>query len=254
MCSRRSNVANFIEKPNLPQKKVKAVFLGEKYADELCKGLAGLQIDIFPVAACTALDSRESSHPDMLICHIGKNQIVAAPEIYDWFKGKYQRFGLEIIRGTKKLGGRYPENIAYNAAILKEHLFANLAECDASIKNSKLCHVNIKQGYAKCSICIVDENTMITEDEGIYEKAKYHGFECIKIPHGAVRIEGHDYGFIGGGTGKLAKNQLAFTGRFKDRNTYCKVFELLTSKCVDPIALTEREIFDVGSIIPIMEE
>ena len=58
--------------------------------------------------------------------------------------------------------------------------------------------INVSQGYSKCSLCIVNENSVITEDDGIAEVLKRHNMDVLKISAGDVLLSGLDYGFLGG--------------------------------------------------------
>jgi len=58
--------------------------------------------------------------------------------------------------------------------------------------------IPVKQGYAKCSLCIVSENAVITADEGLAYTLCRAGLDVLKIIPGCIRLPGYGYGFIGG--------------------------------------------------------
>ena len=72
--------------------------------------------------------------------------------------------------------------------------------------------IPVKQGYAKCSLCIVSENAVITADEGLAYTLCRAGLDVLKIIPGCIRLPGYGYGFIGGCCGKLDAATMAFAG------------------------------------------
>ena len=111
-----------------------------------------------------------------------------------------------------------------------------------------------KQGYTKCSICVVDENAIITDDSKITQIAAANGIEALLVDKGLATLDGFKYGFIGGSSFKIDKNKVAFTGMI--RNTYerNKIESFLSKRGIEAVYLTEDELFDIGSAIPLTEE
>lgn len=70
--------------------------------------------------------------------------------------------------------GKYPEDVKYNIAKVGTKVFHNFKFTDRivakRIEDDNLQRIHIKQGYSKCSILIVNSNTIITSDKGIYKK------------------------------------------------------------------------------------
>ena len=64
-----------------------------------------------------------------------------------------------------------------------------------------LIRVNVSQGYAKCSTCVVGEDAIITYDRGIAKAADAAGMDVLVIEPGHVDLPGYDTGFIGGASG-----------------------------------------------------
>ena len=73
----------------------------------------------------------------------------------------------------------------------------------------------VTQGYANCSVAVVDERWIITADCGIARACRAAGLDVLQICPGFIR-SGMVLGFIGGCCGKLGADQLAFTGRLPD--------------------------------------
>lgn len=240
---------DFIEKPNLPDKQVKYVITDYRISKNSLITLEKLGIKTVLSCAVTALYDAVAGHPDMMIHHLGGNEFIAAPETYKYFSRVLP--DASIKKGAKSLAEKYPGDIAYNAASIGDVLFCR-ADCTAP--EILLAHKNIlsvNQGYAKCSICIVSENAIITSDESIYKIAAANSIDALKIREGYIHLNGLPYGFIGGSTGLISKNMLAVNGNIKTHSDCDLIHSFCKQHGVDIISLNSGEIEDIGSIIPI---
>ena len=68
--------------------------------------------------------------------------------------------------------------------------------------------ISSRQGYSRCSVCVVSDNAIITADEGICRSAEAHGVDVLKIRPGYIDPPGFDYGFIGGQASKFQTQSL----------------------------------------------
>ena len=113
-------------------------------------------------------------------------------------------------------------------------------------KDKKL--INVKQGYTKCSTCIVNNHAIITSDVSIAKALSPEGMDVLLIPPGDILLPGLNYGFIGGATGLIEDNVLAFYGHL-DHYLYGKeVLEFLKKHRVEPVFLRNGKLIDRGSI------
>ena len=152
-------------------------------------------------------------HPDMLLCKLKNHDFVGIPA----FRGVFNTDSdLNYIDGKSKLKKEYPSDIAYNCALVGKHLFCNEKYTDAVIleycKNNSVKIINTKQGYAKCSICIVSDNAIITADKNIYKQPD--GFQDLNTK--IARIENEAGGLIQG-SGVAAGVQNDFTEASRGR-------------------------------------
>ena len=129
------------------------------------------------------------------------------------------------------------------------HIQINIRE-----KTETLQQINVKQGYSKCSVLIVDENSIITEDLKIHEAALLRGIDSLLIQKGFVKLEGFDFGFIGGAGFKTSISRMAFTGTINNHPNKEKIINFLAKKNITVEFMSSENIFDVGSIIPIKEK
>ena len=77
--------------------------------------------------------------------------------------------------------------------------------------------------------------------------------ESLIISPAQIRLEGYDTGFIGGACGKISKHEIAFTGTLKHHSDEKRILEFIKISRIRAGVLTEEPIYDVGSIIPIIE-
>ncbi|MBR5308656.1 MAG: hypothetical protein IKU43_07780 [Clostridia bacterium] len=118
-------------------------------------------------------------------------------------------------------------------------------------EDSKLKIINVNQGYAKCNICVVDEDSVITEDCGIASILNKNGYDVLLLKNHCVRLPGYEYGFIGGASGKLAKDKLAFFGCIENHTEFGRIYDFLNRKGIEAVSLSDEPLTDYGSLIPI---
>lgn len=102
----------------------------------------------------------------------------------------------------KKVGKCYPENVLLNCLYLGNKLYGRLDAVDPVVPEYCAEHgietVNVKQGYARCSTLVINENAAVTADKSIEKALKNNGVKVLLISPGHIRLEGFNYGFIGG--------------------------------------------------------
>ena len=137
-----------------------------------------------------------------------------------------------------------------HATALKDYVICNKAYTDKTILDSHNKEIiNVKQGYSKCNICIVDNNAIITSDNGIAKTVAKKGIDVLKISPGYIELRKLDYGFIGGATGIIDNNMLAVNGDINSHpdSEQIKVFAIKYN--VDIVPLKNSNIVDIGTII-----
>jgi hypothetical protein len=103
-------------------------------------------------------------------------------------------------------------------------------------------------------ICIVNENAIITEDNGIIRLLKNSQIDVLKIEGGFIRLSDGHTGFLGGASGKIGKDKLFFNGNLKEHPSYNAIINFLDLHNVKPIYNESYKLTDIGSIIPITEK
>lgn len=245
----RSNISI----PNLPDKKVGLVLVkNEKTTVEALKSLG---ITTLSPVKNPVLPEEVSEHADMLCFYAGNGVCVLAPEQTE-LKTALELYGL-TVKTASPLGGVYPYDTALNFAAAGSFVLGNfrcadnaLIEC---INNNKE-KISVKQGYAKCSTCFVDENAFITEDSGIAAALSKRGADVLKISSGSVYLSEKHSGFLGGAAGKLSKTALAVNGSLDYHADGEKIRAFLHRHGVEASELFNGRITDIGGIIPLKED
>ena len=150
----------------------------------------------------------------------------------------------------------YPLDANLNACIIADKLFCNTMALDETVKkrlNEHIKIVHVNQGYAKCSVCIVDEASIITSDTGIAKAAENLGMNVLLISPGNIALDGYEYGFIGGASFKSSPRDIVFTGNLEKHPDKNRILDFLNARNINPLFLTDDMIFDVGSILPVTD-
>lgn len=246
---------NYVDIPNIPQEKVSLVIVDGRISNSVEKGLFDNGINIIKTKAHPSLYDSVAFHPDMFLHHIGGQKIIYAPGTSEETVRELEEYGFQMMRGETELKYKYPGNIAYNAARVGRFVFHNTKYTDKILKDFflkldlELVHIN--QGYAKCAISVVDENSIITMDKGIAKVADKKGLNVLVVEEKNILLPGLDYGFIGGSSGLIDKNKWAVSGRLESLGSYNEILAFLTQKGKEVISLSDQQVVDIGSLIPI---
>ena len=155
-----------------------------------------------------------------------------------------------LIKGQNNIDSKYPYDVWYNATALKDYVICNKAYTDKTILDSHNKEIiNVKQGYSKCNICIVDNNAIITSDNGIAKTVAQKEIDVLKISSGHIELRKLDYGFIGGATGLIDNNTLAVNGDINSHPDSEQIKVFCHKYNVDIIPLKDGKLVDIGTII-----
>jgi hypothetical protein len=241
------------------------VAIGDVYKRLLEEPFKKVGINVLWLPGSCNLDPRVRWHADMIMHHLGDNKLIVSADTYEYavnvinsseYTGLYgHNWG--IYCSDEELKDSFPNDILFNSLRIGRYLFCSIEHTDVRIleycyENGIEC-VDVKQGYAKCSVCVIDCNSAITADPSIANAMENKGLDVLRISAGHIELTGYNTGFIGGASGKIAKDRIAFTGLLDEHPECSKIIEFLESKSVQPVFLTNRECFDVGSIIPLIE-
>ncbi len=174
-----------------------------------------------------------SSHPDIYMCSLGP--------------GRPAFFGC-----PERLGHAYPDNIRYNAACTGRYFIHNLKYTDPDLlkQAAPMEKIHVSQGYAKCNVVIVDENSIITSDMGIY-KACRKKLDVLLIRPGHVKLRFFPYGFLGGASGRIG-SKLLFNGNLEQHPDFGQITAFITAHNLQPVYFRRYPLEDIGTIMEAM--
>lgn len=247
----------FINSPNLPCSRASLVLVDGRTDKSIIDDIEKLKISVLKTHKCNSLYEAVSFHPDMFIHHLGGRDIVAAPNAPLTTLDDLKFFGFNIIKGEKAVTGKYPGSAAYNVARM-----GRFAVCNSSFADKVLLSylydlgikiIDVRQGYGKCSICIIGEGIVVTSDEGIYKALLRYDFEVLKISPGFIGLKGFDYGFIGGASGLISQNTLAFAGDASSHPQFDEIVKFTRKHGIEILMLGSGAFSDIGSIIALKE-
>ncbi len=243
----------FLKDANIPEKRVDIVCIDKNRDEKITEELNFLGINIIDTEGAEGINSPIKSHADVVLHHLGENRFVVEPTVFEHFKKAFEGMGAKLIIGTSYLETEYPKDSLYNGARIGNSVFFKALDKSILDYYEKIYtrKIKVNQGYSKCSIAVCDKNSFITSDEGIYKAGKENGFNVLKIRPGYIKIKEYDYGFIGGATGLISNDILAFAGDFLTHPDNEEIKSFLRNINVYPYSLSKGELSDIGSIIPI---
>lgn len=115
--------------------------------------------------------------------------------------------------------------------------------------------IDVRQGYAKCSIVVVDEDSIITYDQGIAAQCRrlsetdsdYADLSVLLVNPGNVTLQGYSTGFIGGTSGRVG-NHTIFNGDLMAHPQGNLIKEFIESRGLK-CSWFDWPLTDIGSII-----
>ena len=244
-----------LKTPYIPHDKVTVVAVSDSADESLFQKLNELGIEAIKTQRSNNVKDI-NYHSDLFLLNVYQDKLFIDESQNDSFV-KYLTIGYKL----KKISGirsPYPFDCGLNCVVMGDKIICNKDTVSSAVLESahsigyKLIDVN--QGYTKCSVCIVDDNALITDDESIYIACQNNMIDSILISKGSVRLKGFDYGFIGGCTGLIDKNKMLFNGDLNYHTDCNRIIDFLGKYSVKPVIIENRPLEDIGSIIPLCEK
>lgn len=234
--------------------KKKLLIIDARFFD-IAQSELGKDYEIIPSAECKNIASEIAYHPDMVLFPLADDTYVAEPTVFPYYAKMLSPYGVKLVQGETVLTGNYPMDIAYNIAKVGNHVIGKYSSTDAVIKTclteQNVTYINVSQGYAKCSACVVNEESIITADMSIYQNAVKHGLDALLIEAGGIRLPGYSYGFIGGAGGLLENKTFLFFGDITEHKNYREIQQFFDKKQVRLTWIKNLPLTDVGTVMSI---
>ena len=245
-------MSSFLKNPNLPEGNASSLICG-CMNEELTDYFKRRDIDLFCVSKNESVDKAVSEHADLSALYLGNGRIIIDRKQTELIT-KLTAEGFTVTETEGEVTGSYPGDCILNHTVTDRYIIGNSRILDESVKSLtgdlEIIHVN--QGYCKCSVLVVDEASIITDDESIARNAAEKGLDCLLISKGDVLLIGHEYGFIGGASGKISKDEIIFFGDISAHRDYERIKQFITERKMKIVSFT-FPLTDFGGIIPIKE-
>ena len=239
-------------------KKNKYAIIDYRLSEKCKKSLINYGFSLIELKENNKYDAAVAAHPDIFL-FLSENTIIIDKSIKDKFS--QQQFSKEreikFTNQTNVLGGMmlYPNDCTLNFAKIGSYLIGK-----KDIANNELLKIaraegyefiNVNQGYAKCNVCIVNDNAIITEDIGIAEACRNNNIDVLLLKTHSVKLDGYNYGFIGGASGTEYRNNnniVYFCGCIENHPEYIQIKNFCSTHNAQPISLSDEDLHDRGSI------
>ena len=238
---------------------MKYLIIDERMRDIEKQTLKRLGYELIEIKKSKKVYSEISSHVDIFACKV-KNKIIAEKHVYDILKNKLKKY--IIIQGNSVIQNVYPKDINYNVCIVGNKAIHNFKYTDSQIvqelKKNNFELINVKQGYSNCSIAVIDENSIILNDKGLYNSLKDSGLNILFLdymPDIKLLNEKGNYsemnGFIGGAIARIDDNIVVFGDLNKvDNKSYIR--KIIEKKNLNIIDFSGLDVIDYGGIIEVL--
>ena len=216
--------------------------------------IINLGIDVIKTDVNFAVNEHISFHADISFFFDGEDTLFIASEMTE-----YENMLKDIVTFVKvipeKLGKEYPSDVLLNCAVTGRNLICNVDTVSPTVlkylKDKGFSIISVKQGYTKCSVLPVSYNAIITDDPSIAKACVNAGIDVLSVSKGSVTLQGFDYGFIGGASGKISRDTIAFCGNIDTHTDAAKIKEFLNKYSMKYLSLDDNKLYDIGSIIPL---
>ncbi|WP_297420677.1 DUF6873 family GME fold protein [Clostridium sp.] len=231
-------------------------FVDYRITKEELLNLSKLNTNPILVPKCDDVYEAINGHPDIQLNTLknkSSNKIIIQKNISKSFIKILEENNITYLISQNSLSSKYPGDIILNSLILGEYFIHTLKFSDENLLKSQASkiHINVPQGYTKCSILPVTENALITSDKGIFEALKNYKFDILLIPPGDILLPSLNYGFIGGVGGMISNNKMAFFGDIDSYKWGAEIKKFLFKYDVTPISLRKGKLIDRGSLLTI---
>lgn len=245
---------SFLVKPHLPQGRVSTVVVGEKYTDAI-NNLESLGIKTVKLYKSSKLDEEINCHADLQLLHLGNNSFVVDADrknLYEYLT----ECGANVIL-QKGIVSPYPGDVILNKLLLNGRAYGNFNtkgnfNCDFFPKSTE--KINTKQGYTKCSVCVVEKNAVICDDRGISTLLKNSQINVLEVSKGDIYLSESHCGFIGGTGFKIAENLMFFNGNLREHSSYKEIVDFLNNYHIEPVFDSSRRLTDIGGAVQLFEQ
>ena len=222
--------------------------------DKKCEsGLKARGFELIKLPLFPELQAPVSAHPDMLV-FMRKGKLICHKNYFGIAEGQIKRIaeasGSKILLSSESIGEKYPSDIIFNAAPVGNKLICKRGSVSKLILElySSDEIIDVRQGYAKCSVCTVGDNAIITADRSIAKAARENKIDVLQIESSHVSLDGYDCGFIGGASGDDGEN-IYFCGNIELHPESERIKEFCKKQGRGVVSLSDEPLYDYGTLM-----
>lgn len=221
-----------------------------KLDDNAKNSLSEMGFDVIDFNKNRSVDYRVAHHADLSFFDCGDGTVFVAKEMAE-YKSIIENLGYHVKIIDRQLGRFYPNDVLLNCVSLGDILVCNVNTVYKGILEhfSSRKIINVKQGYTKCSVIPINNRAIITDDESIAVKCEKCNIDVLYVHKGSVLLDGFDYGFIGGASGKVKNDTVVFNGDIATHSDCATLLSFFSKHNIKVVSLSNGKLKDIGSII-----
>ncbi len=226
---------------------------------------------VIKLPVCEKVYYEIACHSDIFIRRI-ENNIIIEKNMYDLLLEKSAEFKLfleenkienkyKVIITDFNISSKYPNDIGLNLCKVGKNAIHNFKFTDKKLldvlNNLDYKRININQGYSKCSIAVISDNSCIVCDSSIKEKLQENKIETLLVedvdknikllsPNGFSGM----HGFIGGSIVQI-ENQVVVFGDLSNIDENGSIRKLIKKQNKEIIEFKKELLIDYGGMIVI---
>ncbi len=161
----------------------------------------------------------------------------------------------------KKFGFQYPDDVKYNVCQIGNKVIHNFKFTDTKIleyiEKENLQKIQISQGYANCSIAVINQNAAIVTDSKIAEILRNDEIEILCLDYlpdikllNAQNEFSQIKGFIGGAMARIEDKMIVF-GDLKKIDKEGKIKDFIQNYHIEIVDFEGLDVIDYGGMVEI---
>ena len=240
-----------VSTPNITKTHVKDAIASALLPADIRRELCGLGLSLYFLPECDTLPGELAFHPELQLFNLKKGVWAARKSL-----NKAAFPFINNLFTFSEPSEKYPNDCIYNVFSVNNRLFCGTKTpafiSDLAAENG-MPAVRFRQNYVKCSVLILDENSIITSDKAICEYFDSEGFNALYVTTEGIMLNGYSCGFIGGTGAMISKKDLVLFGSIGKYKDGLKIKSFCANIGIDICCLSNDGLYDYGGLLPLSE-